>query len=435
MADVDFKALGNAKYKEGKYQEAVEAYSKAIENDPTEPTFFGNRAAALLMLKKYDDALTDCKAAVAIDNAFVKAYVRGSKCYILRGLLFEAKAFLSPLLEKDPQNPEALKETATIDQVEKDIASAREHLQNNDHDRATYFVDRIVPVCPDSSMVLSMRADLLIGRKKYDDAASVCWALLAKDRQNPDLLFLRGKALLYGGSTESGMKHMTEALRVDPDHSRSREMLKMVKAMERAKNSGNESFKQGRCEEAISFYTEALSLDPLNTMYNSTVLCNRAASKMKLKKYQEALEDCEESARLNPTYVKALTRKAECMIQLEQYEESVQTLEAAMKLEPDSNDINARLREAKLELKKSKRKNYYKILDVAKDASEYDIKKAYKRAALKHHPDKWANCTDEEKEESEKAFKDIGEAYSVLSDSEKKHKYDAGMDIEEIDGE
>ncbi len=56
-------------------------------------------------------------------------------------------------------------------------------------------------------------------------------ALLAKDRQNPDLLFLRGKALLYGGSTEQALKHYQEALRVDPDHARSREGLKLLKVI------------------------------------------------------------------------------------------------------------------------------------------------------------------------------------------------------------
>lgn len=41
-----------------------------------------------------------------------------------------------------------------------------------------------------------------------------------------------------------------------------------------------------------------------------------------------------------------------------------------------------------MELKKSKRKDYYKILDVEKDASEADIKKGYRKMAILHHPDK-----------------------------------------------
>ena len=44
------------------------------------------------------------------------------------------------------------------------------------------------------------------------------------------------------------------------------------------------------------------------------------------------------------------------------------------------------LEEAKLELKKSKRKDYYKILGVPKGSSEDEIKKGYKKEALKHHP-------------------------------------------------
>lgn len=53
--------------------------------------------------------------------------------------------------------------------------------------------------------------------------------------------------------------------------------------------------------------------------------------------------------------------------------------------------------------------------------------------ALVHHPDRHANATDEEKKEEEKKFKEVGEAYTVLSDPTKKSRYDNGQDLEEMD--
>lgn len=64
-------------------------------------------------------------------------------------------------------------------------------------------------------------------------------------------------------------------------------------------------------------------------------------------------------------------------------------------------------------------KEYYEILGVSKDASEDDIKKAYKNLAKEHHPDVAKN-----KEEAEKKFKEINEAYQVLKDPQKRKQYD-----------
>lgn len=83
-------------------------------------------------------------------------------------------------------------------------------------------------------------------------------------------------------------------------------------------------------------------------------------------------------------------------------------------------------------MKKSKRKDYYKILDVSKDVGEEDVKKAYKKQALRWHPDK-NSSTEELRDEADKKFKDIGEAYGVLSDARKKARYDGGADIEDLD--
>lgn len=65
-------------------------------------------------------------------------------------------------------------------------------------------------------------------------------------------------------------------------------------------------------------------------------------------------------------------------------------------------------------------KDYYEVLGLDKNASEDDIKKAYRHLAKKWHPD----ANPDNKKEAEEKFKEIGEAYSVLSDPQKKKNYD-----------
>ena len=73
------------------------------------------------------------------------------------------------------------------------------------------------------------------------------------------------------------------------------------------------------------------------------------------------------------------------------------------------------------------KRDYYEVLGVSKDASADDIKKAYRKAAMKYHPDR--NPGDKTAEEK---FKEAGEAYEVLSDADKRARYDqygfAGVD-------
>ncbi|WP_370980016.1 molecular chaperone DnaJ [Agaribacterium sp. ZY112] len=73
------------------------------------------------------------------------------------------------------------------------------------------------------------------------------------------------------------------------------------------------------------------------------------------------------------------------------------------------------------------KRDYYEILGVSKDVSEKDLKKAYRRVAMKHHPDR-----NPDNKESEEKFKEASEAYEILSDSQKRAAYDqyghAGVD-------
>lgn len=69
-------------------------------------------------------------------------------------------------------------------------------------------------------------------------------------------------------------------------------------------------------------------------------------------------------------------------------------------------------------------KDLYGILGIKKDATEDEIKKSYRKLALKYHPDKWADKPQQEQKKAEDKFKEITEAYEVLSDTEKRKQYD-----------
>ena len=70
------------------------------------------------------------------------------------------------------------------------------------------------------------------------------------------------------------------------------------------------------------------------------------------------------------------------------------------------------------------KRDYYEVLGLQKGASADEIKKAYRRLAMKWHPDKWTTSSEAEQKTAEQNFKEVGEAYAVLSDDQKRARYD-----------
>lgn len=72
-------------------------------------------------------------------------------------------------------------------------------------------------------------------------------------------------------------------------------------------------------------------------------------------------------------------------------------------------------------------KNYYEILGLEKDATQEQIKKAYRDLAKKYHPDRYADLASDLRDQAEQRFKEINEAFSVLSDTQKRAEYDSRL--------
>ncbi|KAM0674709.1 hypothetical protein GVAV_001898 [Gurleya vavrai] len=130
----EFKNEGNQYFKAKKYDEAVLAYSQAIEEDESNPVYFSNRAAAYAKLGMKDNGIEDCNSALQLDQNFVKAYLRLGDFHKEEDLE-KAIEFYKKALEIEPDNELIKKKISHCDES---------HIQNdkkNDVDVQEMFKD------------------------------------------------------------------------------------------------------------------------------------------------------------------------------------------------------------------------------------------------------------------------------------------------------
>lgn len=143
---------------------------------------------------------------------------------------------------------------------------------------------------------------------------------------------------------------------------------------------------------------------------------------------KKAAEYCKQALDLNENSFYGLLYRAKVLSDAEDFEPAVNQLNKAKEAAPDKAQIvEPLLREAQINLKRSKTKDYYKVLGVARDADERQIKSAYRKLVQKNHPDR-AQRNGVTKEEAEKKMQAINEAYEVLADPELRARFDRGDD-------
>lgn len=429
MADAK-KAEGNREYVQKHYEEAIQLYTEAIELAPSVATYYGNRSAAFMMLGTYDKALEDAQTAIKLDENFVKGFYRVAKCHLVMGSIGNATNYLQKVLAKDPKNKDARNDLRTVRMVQEYESSAFQAHDKEDYRKVVFCMNHILEMCPACMLYKVMRAEAYCMMGKYSDALTDVQSILRDDSINSDALYVKGLCLYYQDFVDKAYQHFNAVLRRDPDHKKARLALKKAKRLQSMKQEGNDFFSQGKYQEAYDIYTEALTIDPLNKSTNAKLYYNRALVGSKIDKTEQAIDDCSQAIELDHTYLKAYIKRGRCYMESEKYEEAVRDYEKVCKMDR-SREYRRMLEEAKLELKKSKRKDYYKILGVPKGSTEEEIKRAYKKEALKHHPDRHSGVSEEVKKSEELLFKEVNEAYSILSDPKKRARYDSGQDLED----
>lgn len=111
------KEKGNKYFKQGKYDEAIECYTKGMDADPYNPVLPTNRASAYFRLKKFAVAESDCNLAIALSRSYTKAYARRGAARFALQKLEDARKDYEKVLELEPDNFEATNELRKIDQA------------------------------------------------------------------------------------------------------------------------------------------------------------------------------------------------------------------------------------------------------------------------------------------------------------------------------
>lgn len=381
---------------------------------------------------KYLEALEDCKRADELEPNNAKILHRLAKVYTALGQPQEALDVYDRI-----QPPATVKDKGPALSMKKHLDEAQDVIKNSSSgSMALFALDQAEKglgstVQPPRKWRL-MRAEAYLKMSTVNslgDAQNVAMSLLRQNSADPEALVLRGRALYGQGENEKAIQHFRQAISCDPDFKDAVKYLRMVQKLDKAKEEGNNHFKYGRWQQAVDVYTPALEIDPGNKGTNSKILNNRAMAWTKLKQYDKAIEDCDKALQLDPSYTKARKTRAKALGASGDWEEAVRAFKNIQEQNPEEPGIAKEVRDAELELKKSKRKDYYKILGIEKDAQDNEIKKAYRKLAVVHHPDK--NPDDPE---AENRFKEIQEAHETLIDPQKRQRYDSGVDLMEDGG-
>jgi DnaJ family protein C protein 7 len=328
----------------------------------------------------------------------------------------------------------------TIEQVEKYMKLVDNFWVQKDWRAVIYYCGQILESSPGLTEYTLKKAQAMIYRKQVAEAHNLAIDALRLDVRNVDAIFVRGLSLFYEDNMDKAIDHFRQALAFDPGHDNSMSYFKKIKTLKAKKEeagkllmdkTSSKQIQASNAKDALAIYKECLLLEPLNDKVNSRLHFNISICYGKMDQNKLALESVKEAIDLDKDYEKALLRKVTLLMKIEKLDEAVREAESLYK-KTKNDRTRICLEEARSALKKSKHKDYYKILGVDKSAGEEEIKKAYKKMAMVHHPDRHSNASEEERKVHEKKFKDLGEAYTVLSDRTKKMRYDNGQDVNDV---
>ncbi|KAI0786545.1 hypothetical protein C8Q75DRAFT_799705 [Abortiporus biennis] len=449
---------GNALLSAGQYNDAVKAYSEAIELSPADYLLYYKRATAFYSLSRHPQALSDFEQVLSLTNdTFDNANLMKARIYTKEGDFPAARDAIKKYSLKNKTDSTVQEILMSISEAEMASKKAKQAMRAKLWTACAESASTALATASHSIELRQLRVDCSIASTDVEGAVGDL-TRLAHLTSPTTSLFMKTFRLAYfllphSASTSSAMAALKQCLHYDPDSKECLPAHRLVKSFDKTFKKLEKALNDEKWQEIIDLLTptsdpntgfaakfeEALKthVTPQNVAFNPKLplrppmrtspkreLILRALCKAYVhqKAFEKGSQWCEELLAMDglENDVDGLIGRGEAALKNEEWEEAVRIFEKAFESSGRSNrEVHQKLQKAQKLLKQSKHKDYYKVLDVSRDADAKTIKKAFRKAAMKAHPDKGG---------SEAKMAAVNEAYEVLSKPELRQRYDNGDD-------
>ncbi|MEQ2262060.1 hypothetical protein XENORESO_002786 [Xenotaenia resolanae] len=410
----------------GQLAEALSHYHSAVDGDSKNYLTFYKRAAVFLAMGRSKSALPDLTRAIELKPDFLPARLQRGNILLKQGNTQEAREDFTMVLQRSADHREAQEQLMRASELEDLQEEAQAAYHQGDYSGTINVLEKVIEISPWDPKSRELRADCYI---RMGDPQKAIQDLTPAARLSNDnrAAFLKLSLLHYSlGEHHESLNHIRECLKLDQDDKDCFIHYKQVKKLSKLLDSAEESIQQGSHQEAIEKFESAMTTEPNIQFYTNLAKERICFCLVKLQLATEAIDVCSEAHQREPRNANILRDRAEAYILNQDYEKAVEDYQEAREFDSDSNTIREGLERAQKMLKISRKRDYYKILGVSRNANKQEIIKAYRKLAQQWHPDNFQSEAD--KKEAEKKFIDIASAKEVLTDPEMRQKFDAGED-------
>jgi len=429
---------GNALLAAGQLTDALIHYNKAVEQSPDNYQSRYRRATCLLALGRAKSALPDLNKTILLQPSFWQAKNQRGQVYLKQGKFDEA---LTDFESIKHYSDEVRKTIIKVRTTRQHFDNAKIYMKRGHYDHALKSLDKIKEICPWSAELRTMSADCYEAYGKIEDTINNLKPLIQISPSTAPETYLRLASLYYKkAEIDQSLDQIRECLRIDPDHKKCFAFYKVVKKLNKQFDMAKKIAVEERYDDAIAKMAQVLA----TTENVSDLMSEPSAALMSLFNFQKCkiyekkgdfksgIDACEHATEGIDEYesIPIILKRAKLYEDLEDWDSAIKDYNRIRNIDRHYSGIDEKLEKAQKMKKRAKSRDYYKILGVSRRAKTKEIKSAYKKLAMKYHPDRCGKGETEgwTDEKCTQEFRNIADAKEVLTDKEKRSMFDNGTD-------